>query len=170
MRSKFADNSQIASLVPSAMEKPSCAANLTARIIRKASSKNLSLASPTQRTTPCFKSLTPSNASTNPFVLWYAMAFIVKSLRFKSSMRFGVNVTSFGCRESSYAPSIRYVVTSNPSRPIRTVTVPCCIPVSMVLEKSAFTSFGIAEVVMSQSLGFLPKILSRMQPPTAYAS
>ena len=35
----------------------------------------------------------------------YANAFMVKSLRFRSSSRFGVKVTSVGCLPSSYLPS-----------------------------------------------------------------
>lgn len=37
----------------------------------------------------------------------YAMALIVKSLRFRSSTKLLVNCTSFGCLPSSYFPSIR---------------------------------------------------------------
>ena len=99
-----------------------------------------------------------------------AIALIVKSLRSKSSFRLLVNVTSLGCLLSVYSPSIRYVVTSYPSLPNTTVTVPCSIPVSNVLSNKDFISPGIADVVMSQSPGVLFKSESLTHPPTAYAS
>ena len=49
------------------------------------------------------------------------------------------------------------------------MTVPWAIPVSTVLLKKVFICDGTAEVVISQSSGFRPRILSLMHPPTAYA-
>ena len=45
--------------------------------------------------------------STKPASSLYAMALIVKSRLLRSSCNDAVNVTSFGCLESSYSPSIR---------------------------------------------------------------
>ena len=170
IRRKFSARSPAARRVSSSMEKSSCAENRTARKIRSASSSKRSPALPTQRMRFSCKSCTPPNTSTSPASSLYAIALIVKSRRFKSSTRFLVNKTSFGCLLSSYSPSIRYVVTSNPSLSSRTVTVPCSIPVSTVRLKTAFTSSGVAEVVISQSSGILPSKESLTQPPTAYAS
>ena len=102
----------IAFSVFSSISNPSCAENLTALSILKASSVNLSSGSFTHLITFRCKSPIPSNASTTPYFELYAMAFIVKSLRFKSSIRFVVNSTDSGCLLSLYSPSILYVVTS----------------------------------------------------------
>ena len=166
----FGASSTMAALVSSSNTNPSCAEKRTALSMRSASSEKRSVARPTQRMIPRFKSPTPSKASTSPCVSLYAIALIVKSLRFRSSSRSDVNETSFGCLASSYSPSIRYVVTSKPSCSSITVTVPCKIPVSIVCPKSCFTSCGFAEVVISQSIGVLFNMTSRTQPPTAYAS
>ena len=40
----------------------------------------------------------------------------------------------------------------------------------MVRRNNAFVSSGLAEVVISQSSGSRARIVSRTQPPTAYAS
>ena len=157
-------------LVSFSISNPSCAANRIPRSILKASSENRSLASPTQRITFAFRSSAPPKISTSPSVRLYAMALTVKSLLLRSSLRLLVNVTSFGCRPSSYFPSIRYVVTSKPSPSRSTVTVPCSIPVSNVLPNNSFVSSGVADVVISQSPGSLSSMESLTHPPTAYAS
>ena len=95
---------------------------------------------------------------------------MVKSRRSRSSFKLSVNSTFFGCLLSSYSPSILYVVTSYPTCSSIIVTVPCCIPVSIVFLKSRLISSGLAEVVISQSCGFLSKRVSLTHPPTAYAS
>ena len=48
--------------------------------------------------------------------------------------------------------------------------VPCSMPVSNVRGNNFLVSSGMADVVMSQSSGTLPRIESLTQPPTAYAS
>ena len=100
----------------------------------------------------------------------YAIALIVKSLRLRSSTSFAENSTLSGCLPSLYSPSILYVVTSYPVWFIITVTVPCFMPVSIVFLKNDFICSGLADVVISQSSGLRPSILSLTQPPTAYAS
>ena len=160
----------MASSVTGSSLKPSCAEKRRARRIRSASSLNRSVGFPTQRMTLRCKSLIPSNRSTSPSSLLYAIALIVKSRRRRSSARLEVKTTSFGWRPSSYSPSMRYVVTSCAPLPARTVTVPCSSPVSTVRSKISFTCCGEAEVVISQSSGSRARIVSRTQPPTAYAS
>ncbi len=104
---RFGARARIAASVPSSIENPSWAANRSARRILSASSLNRSSGRPTQRIRPAFRSSWPPNASTRPLSLLYAMAFIVKSRRFRSSLRSGVNSTVLGWRPSSYSPSIR---------------------------------------------------------------
>ncbi len=102
-----AANSRIPSRVICSMLNPSCAANRTPRRIRSASSEKRSVAFPTHRMTRALKSSIPPNMSTRPSFSLYAMAFIVKSRRSRSSLKLLVNVTSAGWRLSSYLPSIR---------------------------------------------------------------
>lgn len=68
--------------------KPNSVANLMARIIRRASSLNLSEALPTARRFLSFMSFRPLNGSTTSFIAPFdrltAMAFIVKSRRLRS--------------------------------------------------------------------------------------
>ena len=163
-------SSSIAAAVSLSMSYPSCALNLTALNILSASSANLSAGLPTQRIIPDRMSSIPPKRSTMPSCSLYAMALIVKSRLFKSSLSDAVNSTFSGCLLSLYSPSILKVVTSYPSLPIITVTVPCSIPVSTVRRNMRLTSSGLADVVMSQSSGTRPITLSRTQPPTAYAS
>ena len=163
-------SSRIPSFVSSEISNPSCAAKRTPRKILSASSLKRSLAFPTHRIHFLCRSSFPPKISISPSLSLYAIALIVKSLRSKSSFRLLVNVTSLGCLLSVYSPSIRYVVTSYPSLPNTTVTVPCSIPVSNVLSNKDFVSPGIADVVMSQSPGVLFKSESLTHPPTAYAS
>ena len=160
----------MASRVSFSTSNPSCPAKRTPRSIRRASSEKRCLASPTQRMTFFSRSEMPPNRSIIPLFGLYAIALIVKSRRFKSSSRFAVYSTCLGCRWSSYSPSTRYVVTSYPVPSTITVTVPCAIPVSMVLRKICFTSSGFADVVISQSFGTCPSTLSLTHPPTTYPS
>ena len=75
----------IAAAVSGSILNPHTAANRIARIILKASSENLSSALPTQRIMPLSKSSLPPNRSITPLLSLYAIAFTVKSRRFKSS-------------------------------------------------------------------------------------
>ncbi len=140
--------------------------------MRSASSLKRSSGSPTLRISLAFKSETPPNSSTSsPFPL-SAKALIVKSRRARSSFKFLVKVTSFGCLLSSYSPSTLYVVISSKLSSINTATVPCLMPVSITLypAKTFSVSSGRAFVVMSQSFGTVPRSESRTHPPTTYAS
>ena len=82
-----------------------------------------------------------------------AMAFMVKSRLARSSVRFLVNETLSGLRESEYSPSILKVVISKGSPLTKTVTVPCLRPVGTVVNplKTFITCSGSASVVMSWS-------------------
>ena len=117
------------------IEKPSWTDNLTARSKRKASSSNRSSGFPTARIIFLFKSPCPSYGSLINLefcppagganfeisldfelkirgLISIAIAFIVKSLRDKSSSIVFTNFTSSGWRLSEYVPSARKVVTS----------------------------------------------------------
>ena len=105
--SSVCDSSQIARRVASSISYPNWAEKRTARIILSASSVKRSFASPTHRITFFEISSIPPKISTKPASSLYAMALIVKSRLLRSSCNDAVNVTSFGCLESSYSPSIR---------------------------------------------------------------
>ncbi len=89
-----------AALVCGAISKPSCALNLNARIIRRASSLKRTSASPTARIRFCAISVNPSNKSMMSPSLVIAMALIVKSRLFKSSAKLRTKVTLSGRRKS----------------------------------------------------------------------
>lgn len=99
-----------ASVVVSSISKPSCALNLTALSMVKCIRQIFFWSR--LHLMDLFKDLILQYGSTSPFSSLYAIALIVKSLRFRSSLRSAVKVTSFGCLLSSYSPSILYVVTS----------------------------------------------------------
>ena len=158
----------MASLVPVSTSKPSTAANLIALRILSPSSENLSLASPTVLISLFAISFCPSNKSTSsPFIL-QAIAFIVKSLRPRSSSTLLAKLTLSGCLPSEYPDSLRKVVISTGSSSIKTVTVPCLSPVGITLkpEKTFMTSSGLAELVTSKSWTSLPIRMSLRLPPT----
>ena len=143
----------MASLVPVSTSKPSTAANLIALRILSPSSENLSLASPTVLISLFAISFCPSNKSTSsPFIL-QAIAFIVKSLRPRSSSTLLAKLTLSGCLPSEYPDSLRKVVISTGSSSIKTVTVPCLSPVGITLksENTSITFSGFAELVISKS-------------------
>ena len=94
--SKKTHFSLMASFVFSSNSKFNWALKRSALKIRNASSSKRSFASPTQRKIPCSKSSFPPNKSTRPSVSLYAMALMVKSLRFKSSFKEEVKVTPIG--------------------------------------------------------------------------
>ena len=140
--------------------------------MRKASSSKRFCGSPTHLTIRRQISSSPPDRSVSRPCLSRAMAFIVKSLRARSSAASWVYSTTSGCLWSEYVPSVLYVVISMARFSDMTVTVPCFIPVSTVfsLLKTAFICSGCAEVAISQSEGFCPMAISLTQPPTISAS
>ena len=154
--------------VEGSIRKPSVPANRMALSIRSESSPKRSSGTPTALMILFLMSDRPPYSSIRPLLGEYANAFIVKSRLARSTLMSLLNETESGCLPSVYAPSDRNVVISYGSPSIKTVTVPCLMPVSITLypSKQAFVSSGIADVVMSQSSGFLPIRISRTQPPT----
>ncbi len=132
------------------MVNPSTDENRRARSMRRASSEKRSSGSPIQRIVRDFISFSPSNGSIKPILGLYAIPFMVKSRRERSSLMFRENVTELGCLPSAYSPSTRNVVISMLCPLYSTVTVPCFIPVSTTLqsEKTRSVSLGGGYVIV----------------------
>ncbi len=118
----------IASLVSVSMVKSNSVASRTARMMRSASSLNRSFATPTARIVLSPRSCCPLKKSKmSCFIGSYAIAFTVKSRRFKSSSSFLLKVTLSGRRLSEYFSSIRYGVTST-TLSVSSFVSSCTIP------------------------------------------
>ena len=90
----------IAAAVSGWMVSPYTAANRTARKIRRASSVNRSVGTPTHRSCRFCKSAAPWKGSMIPVSGWYAIALMVKSRRCKSVCSESANCTASGWRWS----------------------------------------------------------------------
>ena len=165
----------IASFVPWSISNPRVTEKRSALIIRRPSSEKRSAGSPTVLISFLSQSLRPSNGSMKILSIGsYAMAFIVKSLRARSSLISDTNSTLSGCLPSSYPQSFLYVVISYSSSFIRATIVPCFSPTLVkgmpAIAKRPFICSGVALVVISKSCGVRLRYISLTQPPTRYAS
>ena len=96
----FVLNFSMALKVLSSIVNPSCAEKRIARIIRRASSVNLSTGFPTHRIILLLISSMPPYSSTRPILSLYAIALMVKSLLQRSSVSLSENSTDEGCLPS----------------------------------------------------------------------
>ena len=99
----------------------------------------------------------PHSSRTSPEAGRQAIAFAVKSRRLRSSSMESAKATR--AWRPSVSTSRRKVVTSYPSSPSRTFTVPCDTPTGTVRRKRRMTSSGRAFVVRSSQPGSTPGVL-----------